>query len=493
MKTIIISILMMTPAFAQAGWTLVDGRYFWIPAAGEPQTPPMIPSQGQANSSPHLNLPPPPLGWQYDPKYNPIPPGGPSSSMTEAQAKGVANAANGVISMIGNHPPSQAEIECQKKDSELEKQKQEKAQLEEKTRQMIEEAKKTSKDALPPTEKSVRKSFAEMAADQKVRLSIHLDTIPDPDESQLPYQLRASEEQFRNELMRTYKDLYKIDPKGRKQQRSKEIGLLGVREADQSFTEGDNEQAQFWKSLAEEALEVAIGLNPTTGFIQSMYELVTGKSFVTSDDLNTTQRAFAFLGVVTLGGAKSITVAGSVMNKVYRGAAGLLRERAALEIAVREGELLVQKAGNLIEGWQKKHLIIDIVHTTEANSGFVSKGWLPPFLENSWVIKFKTIGETKWMRVHTGREQGSFLLKESQIIGLSPAQIQQKFALPEIPTYIQNVTVPHGTQMWKGAVEPHSWGGRFEFGPEGAVQWHLTELIPIENFGPSRILPEVFK
>ncbi len=446
-----------------------------LPSAGESQNPPIIPSQRQENA-PSLHLPPLPPGWQYDPKYNPPPPPpGLSLSMTEAQARGVVNAANGIIPMIGNHAPSPAEIEYQQVNNAIVKQRQDRAELEEKTRQMMEEAKKAPVDTLPPTEEFVRKTLAEMAAEQRVRLSINPDTIPDPEESQLPYPLQAPEGQFRNELMRTYKDLHKIDPKGRKQQRSKEMGLLSVREADQSFIEGDHEQAQFWKSLAKEALELAIGLNPTTGFVQSMYELVVGKSIVTSDDLSTTQRAFAFLGVVSLGGVKSITVTGSIMNKVYRGAAGLLRDRAAMEVAVREAELLVQKAGNLIEGWQKGHKIVNI-HTAEHINQSVFPFWqkTPPFQLGSNVVEGQLIkSQNSWVRLHHADNQvGGFVMRKSSIEGLNVAEIRSKYAIPNSVELMSEFHPPVGAVFYRGNIQDHG------AGLEGAIQYFFKDPQP---------------
>lgn len=57
------------------------------------------------------------------------------------------------------------------------------------------------------------------------------------------------------------------------------------------------------------------------------------------------------------------------------------------------------------------------------------------------------------------RSQGSWLMKLSDIQGLTPAQIQDKFALPYAPTHYCYVNVPAGVQMYTGVAAPVvGWG-----------------------------------
>ena len=45
-------------------------------------------------------------------------------------------------------------------------------------------------------------------------------------------------------------------------------------------------------------------------------------------------------------------------------------------------------------------------------------------------------------------------MNAEDIKGLTPKQIQDKFALPSTPKYVTDVTVPKGTTMRTGTVNP---------------------------------------
>lgn len=50
-------------------------------------------------------------------------------------------------------------------------------------------------------------------------------------------------------------------------------------------------------------------------------------------------------------------------------------------------------------------------------------------------------------------------MKSEDIAGLSPIQIRDKFALPAIPEYVTDVTLPAGTRIRVGEVNPlEGWG-----------------------------------
>lgn len=73
------------------------------------------------------------------------------------------------------------------------------------------------------------------------------------------------------------------------------------------------------------------------------------------------------------------------------------------------------------------------------------------------------------------------------IEGLTPEQIQAKFALPETPTNIVDVVVSEGTGITEGEVGPN-----FGFDPpEGTMQYELRTKLGTDNFTNSRILPDI--
>ncbi len=93
--------------------------------------------------------------------------------------------------------------------------------------------------------------------------------------------------------------------------------------------------------------------------------------------------------------------------------------------------------------------------------------------------------ETKFVRVHVdGNQARSWMMRSDEIVGLTPAQIKDKFALPEIPKYVSDVNVPAGTRIRVGKVEGHpGWGAG------GGTQYELKDKLPKEAFTNQRLLP----
>lgn len=78
--------------------------------------------------------------------------------------------------------------------------------------------------------------------------------------------------------------------------------------------------------------------------------------------------------------------------------------------------------------------------------------------------------ETGYVRVYAegvNNPEGAWFMRATDIQGLTPLQIQQKFALPTIPTHVVDVTVPQGFRMGAGIVAPNSYaragGGGVQF------------------------------
>lgn len=80
--------------------------------------------------------------------------------------------------------------------------------------------------------------------------------------------------------------------------------------------------------------------------------------------------------------------------------------------------------------------------------------------------------EIMGLRVVSG-QKGGWIMKAENIQGLTPKQIQAKFALPAEPNFVVDVNVPTGTKLRCGiANEVPEWsqpGGGFQFDTMG--QW----------------------
>ena len=126
------------------------------------------------------------------------------------------------------------------------------------------------------------------------------------------------------------------------------------------------------------------------------------------------------------------------------------------------------------------------ISAEEANKGFRE----PPFMKGTRVTEFRTTMKTKFVRVFNpgntdSKAEGRWMMKESEIRGLTPEQIQQKFSLPgeSAPSEIVEVEVPSGTLMRTG------YAGANSFGSGGGVQYQLMERIQDDSFSGLRLLP----
>ena len=110
----------------------------------------------------------------------------------------------------------------------------------------------------------------------------------------------------------------------------------------------------------------------------------------------------------------------------------------------------------------------------------------PPYLPKSKVQQIELEEDTKFCRVYDGVNSGMYggwVMKQSDIEGLTPEEIQDKFALPQKPCKMCDVTLPKGTQMRTGLCNPlEGWG------KGGGVQFDLMGQR-VGEFGNERPIP----
>lgn len=110
----------------------------------------------------------------------------------------------------------------------------------------------------------------------------------------------------------------------------------------------------------------------------------------------------------------------------------------------------------------------------------------PPYKPGTSVSEIKLTQETTFVRVYDGDTSGQFggwVMKADDIKGLTPIQIQNKFALPATPVYVTDVKLPAGTTLRTGIVNPlEGWGAG------GGIQFDLMGQR-IGEFVNPRLLP----
>lgn len=123
------------------------------------------------------------------------------------------------------------------------------------------------------------------------------------------------------------------------------------------------------------------------------------------------------------------------------------------------------------------------INSAEANEGFGK----PPFAADKPVIEGKLAEDTKFVRLYDGEnsgQMGRWMMPESEVSGLTPAQIQQKFALPQAPTMVSDVNVPAGTVVRVGEA-----GSIPGWGSGGGTQIQLMNRIPTSAYTNPRAIP----
>lgn len=81
----------------------------------------------------------------------------------------------------------------------------------------------------------------------------------------------------------------------------------------------------------------------------------------------------------------------------------------------------------------------------------------PPYLPKTKVQHIELEEDTKFVRVYDGVNSGMYggwVMKASDVEGLTPKEIQDKIALPQTPCKMCDVTLQKGTQMRAGLCNP---------------------------------------
>lgn len=112
----------------------------------------------------------------------------------------------------------------------------------------------------------------------------------------------------------------------------------------------------------------------------------------------------------------------------------------------------------------------------------------PPYTPKTPVQDLELLIETKFVRVYDGgssKLHGGWLMKAEDIKGLTPTQIKDKFALPNMPKFVGEVTLPKGSNIRMGEVNPlfENKGGGIQFDLKGQFIGEFKELGKISEWG----------
>ena len=160
-------------------------------------------------------------------------------------------------------------------------------------------------------------------------------------------------------------------------------------------------------------------------------------------------------------------VAGMVVSGVTaKGLNGIEAEANKLAKAPKGLDGVIEGTGNVAEdagkvvesGGKTTYKILNTSSAEDVNKIFKdTMGYEPPYKPGTSVTEIQLTENATYVRVYdkvNSRMQGGWVMKAEDIVGLTPQEIQNKFALPNTPKYICDVNLEAVTRLRTGEVNP---------------------------------------
>jgi hypothetical protein len=312
---------------------------------------------------------------------------------------------------------------------------------------------------------------------ERVFQECHADKYQDLEQQLFDYEFRSphgvplvpgyySEEGFREELEQTYHELSSVSPRTERNLISKIIGMLSIQEADIHFRDDRIVEADYFKVVGKEFLDIILGNDPVTGWARGIYETITGLNLVTGEKLDVYQREFAFLSIATPG----------VAHFFDRGLASISKRASKLlslkEIEIIRYERASQEIRTRFERNEPLKKIINEFYSEfkPTAQSSLTENFRPTILsieqsassryprvdhssqENSFIIRYRQNHPTVWAQaLKEGERPGAWVAHPSFFEGKTMDQITQELKLKEPPDLIRHYKLPKGTEL-SGAV-----------------------------------------
>jgi hypothetical protein len=146
----------------------------------------------------------------------------------------------------------------------------------------------------------------------------------------------------------------------------------------------------------------------------------------------------------------------------------------AKNIGLKNAEEIKLHAG-VLERWSSSFKKLNVEKAEIVNAEFSEAA----YLAGTKVIVFETAAAESFVRVHGATNQArNWVMRESDIQGLTAAQIAAKFNIPEVPTMLSRASIPSGVRMRTGIVGPNAFGSS-----SGAIQFEI--MMPNKEFVPA--------
>ncbi len=235
------------------------------------------------------------------------------------------------------------------------------------------------------------------------------------------------------------------------------------------------------KLLFETMLRARIGFTPAVNDVADLYELFSGKDFITGETLSPLERSLSGLGLIAGSGSG------------YRYALRTIHAPQRYAQPFVDGITKVAQKPLTRANTQEANRSLQQVHkrphqsrtAEEVNRSHTAKGNSPPYRSKTRVVEFDSHEGEKWVRLHGPQNQsGHWIVRKEAVKDLSPQQLQKIYSLPRPPTEISEVTLPKGVKIRRGRVA-ENFGGN-----SGAVQYEiLNPKVSDDWFSNKRSLP----
>ncbi len=111
-----------------------------------------------------------------------------------------------------------------------------------------------------------------------------------------------------------------------------------------------------------------------------------------------------------------------------------------------------------------KYKVIGEMPTSKVNAEWALRGYTDmPYKDGETAKIIELTDDCKFVRTYDNKNSfkaGSWIMKYDDIKGLTPEEIADKFALPQVPTMICDCTLPKGTKIRTGECNPlYGWNG----------------------------------
>ena len=106
-----------------------------------------------------------------------------------------------------------------------------------------------------------------------------------------------------------------------------------------------------------------------------------------------------------------------------------------------------------IENPKGSYKVKEIVSADEVNKEFIDRGDEPPYKPGTDVEVIELTEDTEFVRVYTDgvtEPGGQWIMKKEDVDGLTPQQIQEKYALPNLPTNYSTIILSPPAKIRKG-------------------------------------------